>query len=56
MKIPPRTVFSCQIAASIWAVFVQIAVMNWTLGALDNVCTEYAIAPLDGQSTIKLQN
>lgn len=39
MKIPPKTVFSCQIVASIWAVFVQIAVMNWTLANIDNVCT-----------------
>ncbi|TLD38096.1 small oligopeptide transporter [Venturia nashicola] len=39
MKVPPKTVFSCQIVASIWAVFVQIAVMNWTLGNIDNVCT-----------------
>ncbi|KAH9213653.1 OPT family small oligopeptide transporter [Leptodontidium sp. 2 PMI_412] len=39
MKIPPKTVFSCQIVASIWACFVQIAVMNWTLGAIDGVCS-----------------
>ncbi|KAI5296448.1 hypothetical protein KEM52_002407 [Ascosphaera acerosa] len=38
MKIPPRTTFSCQVAASIWACFVQIAVMNWTLGNIDGVC------------------
>ena len=30
--------FSCQVAASIWAVFVQIAVMNWTLGNIPGVC------------------
>lgn len=30
MKVPPRITFSCQVAASIWAVFVQIAVMNWS--------------------------
>ncbi|KAH8654565.1 OPT family small oligopeptide transporter [Tricladium varicosporioides] len=39
MKIPPRIVFSCQVVASIWACFVQVAVMNWALGAIDGVCT-----------------
>ncbi|KAF2502770.1 small oligopeptide transporter [Lophium mytilinum] len=39
MKVPPRITFWCQIVASIWACFVQVAVMNWTLGAIDGVCT-----------------
>jgi hypothetical protein len=39
MKVPPRTVFTCQVVASIWACFVQIAVMNWALGAIDGICT-----------------
>lgn len=39
MKVPPRITFFCQVAASIWAVFVQIAVMNWTLGTIPEVCT-----------------
>lgn len=39
MKIPPRTTFWCQIIATIWATFVQIAVMNWTLGNIPNCCT-----------------
>lgn len=39
MKIPPRITFFCQVAATIWAVFVQIAVMNWTLGTIPDVCT-----------------
>lgn len=38
MKIAPKITFWCQIIPSIWAVFVQIAVMNWTLGNIDNVC------------------
>ncbi|KAI1099980.1 OPT family small oligopeptide transporter [Jackrogersella minutella] len=38
MKVPPRVTFWCQVVASIWAVFVQIAVMNWTLGAIPDVC------------------
>ncbi|EQL00422.1 small oligopeptide transporter, OPT family protein [Ophiocordyceps sinensis CO18] len=32
MKVPPKTTFWCQVVATAWAVFVQIAVMNWTLG------------------------
>ncbi|KAK5118448.1 hypothetical protein LTR62_002962 [Meristemomyces frigidus] len=39
MKIPPRITFACQVAAMLWAVFVQVAVMNWTLGAILNVCS-----------------
>ncbi|KAI1089830.1 OPT family small oligopeptide transporter [Rostrohypoxylon terebratum] len=39
MKVPPRVTFWCQVVASIWAVFVQIAVMNWTLGAIPEVCS-----------------
>ncbi|KAI1324348.1 OPT family small oligopeptide transporter [Xylariaceae sp. FL0255] len=38
MKIPPKTTFWCQVVATIWAVFVQIAVMNWTLGHIPDVC------------------
>jgi OPT family small oligopeptide transporter len=38
MKIPPKVTFWCQVVASIWAVFVQIAVMNWTLGNIPQVC------------------
>ncbi|KAI2628471.1 OPT family small oligopeptide transporter [Hypoxylon sp. NC1633] len=39
MKVPPRVTFWCQVVASIWAVFVQIAVMNWTLGVIPDVCS-----------------
>ncbi|KAK9781503.1 putative OPT family small oligopeptide transporter [Seiridium cardinale] len=39
MKIPPKTTFWCQVVASIWAVFVQIATMNWTLGNIPDCCT-----------------
>ncbi|KAK8014368.1 hypothetical protein PG990_007664 [Apiospora arundinis] len=38
MKIPPKVTFWCQVMATIWAAFVQIAVMNWTLGNIPNVC------------------
>ncbi|KAI1422466.1 OPT family small oligopeptide transporter [Xylaria sp. FL1777] len=39
MKVPPRVTFWCQVVASIWAVFVQIAVMNWTLGHIPDACS-----------------
>ncbi|GAW17629.1 hypothetical protein ANO14919_070880 [Xylariales sp. No.14919] len=39
MKVPPRVTFWCQVVATIWAVFVQIAVMNWTLGHIPEACS-----------------
>ncbi|KAI8635539.1 OPT family small oligopeptide transporter [Xylariaceae sp. FL1651] len=39
MKVPPRVTFWCQVVASIWGCFVQIAVMNWTLGNIPEVCS-----------------
>ncbi|KAJ5957236.1 hypothetical protein N7501_011515 [Penicillium viridicatum] len=39
MKVPPRVTFMCQVVATVWASIVQIAVMNWTLGNIDEVCT-----------------
>ncbi|OKO97291.1 Sexual differentiation process protein isp4 [Penicillium subrubescens] len=39
MKVPPRVTFMCQVVATVWACFVQIAVMNWTLDNIENVCT-----------------
>lgn len=38
MKLPPRITFWCQVIPTIWASFVQIAVMNWTLGHIPDVC------------------
>ena len=32
----------CQVVATIWACFVQIAVMNWTLGNIEDACAQYA--------------
>ncbi|KAF2162461.1 hypothetical protein M409DRAFT_69069 [Zasmidium cellare ATCC 36951] len=40
MKVPPRITFSAQIAASIWACVVQVAVMNWALANIEGVCSE----------------
>ncbi|KAF2452145.1 OPT family small oligopeptide transporter [Karstenula rhodostoma CBS 690.94] len=39
MKIPPKTAFTAQLVATMWASFVQIAVMNWTLGNIPDICT-----------------
>ncbi|KAF5524926.1 Sexual differentiation process protein isp4 [Colletotrichum aenigma] len=44
MKIPPRITFWCQVVATIWAVFVQIAVMNWTLGNIEDCCALHQTA------------
>jgi OPT family oligopeptide transporter len=38
MKVPPRTMFWSQTVATVWSAIVQIAVMNWALGAIPNVC------------------
>lgn len=38
MKVPPRVMFFSQLVASIWSAIVQIAVMNWALARIPNVC------------------
>ncbi|KAI1320431.1 small oligopeptide transporter [Xylariaceae sp. FL0255] len=38
MKIPPRTMFWSQLVASVWSAIVQIAVMNWALASINDVC------------------
>ena len=38
MKVPPRTMFSAQVVATIWSCFVQIAVLEWALGTIKDVC------------------
>ncbi|KHJ34530.1 putative small oligopeptide opt family [Erysiphe necator] len=39
LKLPPKTLFSAQAAATIWSSVVQIAVMNWALGNIEDICT-----------------
>ncbi|RYP16413.1 hypothetical protein DL766_009129 [Monosporascus sp. MC13-8B] len=39
MKVPPKTTFWCQVVAIMWAAFVQVAVMNWALGNIPDICT-----------------
>ncbi|ROW13878.1 hypothetical protein VPNG_03634 [Cytospora leucostoma] len=40
MKVPPRTMFFAQLAASVWSAVVQIAVMNWALEAIPGLCSD----------------
>ncbi|KAH8157022.1 hypothetical protein CIB48_g11227 [Xylaria polymorpha] len=39
MKVPPRTMFWSQLVASVWSAIVQIAVMNWALGNIPEICS-----------------
>ncbi|KAK6079231.1 Sexual differentiation process protein isp4-like protein 2 [Seiridium cupressi] len=39
MKIPPRTMFMCQVVATTFSCFIQIAVLNFALSNIDGVCT-----------------
>ncbi|QKX63788.1 uncharacterized protein TRUGW13939_10959 [Talaromyces rugulosus] len=40
MKVPPRVTFAAQMIATLWTSIVQIAVMNWALGAITDVCSQ----------------
>ncbi|TRX98507.1 hypothetical protein FHL15_000581 [Xylaria flabelliformis] len=40
MKVPPRTMFWSQLAASVWSAIVQITVMNWALGSIPDICSD----------------
>ena len=39
MKGPPRGMFSSQVIASIWSAIIQVAVMNWALAKIPDVCS-----------------
>lgn len=39
MKIPPRTMFMCQVVATTLSCFIQVAVLNFALSNIDGVCT-----------------
>jgi OPT family small oligopeptide transporter len=39
MKIPPRVTFAAQMISCLWSSVIQIAVMNWALGAITGICT-----------------
>jgi OPT family oligopeptide transporter len=38
MKVPQRVTFWAQFIATLWSCIVQIAVLNWALGSINNVC------------------
>ena len=40
MKVPPRLLFSAQTVATIWSCFVQVAVLQWALATIQNVCAK----------------
>lgn len=40
MKVPPRVMFWSQLVASVWSAIVQIAVMNWALANIPDVCSD----------------
>ncbi|KHN98781.1 small oligopeptide transporter, OPT family [Metarhizium album ARSEF 1941] len=40
MKVPPRVMFSSQLIASIWSAIIQIAVMNWALAKIPDICND----------------
>ncbi|TGO65624.1 hypothetical protein BOTNAR_0076g00180 [Botryotinia narcissicola] len=39
LKVPPRTMFFAQCVAAFWSSIVQIAVMNWALSHIPEICT-----------------
>jgi OPT family small oligopeptide transporter len=39
MKVPPRVMFTSQLVASILSAIIQIAVMNWALEKIPDVCS-----------------
>ena len=41
MKVPPRTMFTAQVIATIWASFVQVSVLTWGLNNIEDVCTKH---------------
>lgn len=40
MKVPPRVMFFSQVVASIWSAIIQIAVMNWALAHIPDICEQ----------------
>lgn len=40
MKVAPRVLFWSQLVAAAWSAVVQVLVMTWALGSIDNVCEE----------------
>ncbi|PWN33139.1 small oligopeptide transporter [Meira miltonrushii] len=38
IKIPPRVTFTGQMVATAWSAIVQVGMMNWALGNIENIC------------------
>lgn len=38
MKLAPRLLFSVQMAATVWGCIVQIAVLRWSYGSIEDLC------------------
>lgn len=38
LKVPPKSMFWAQSVATLWSSIIQIAVMNWALGSIPNIC------------------
>lgn len=38
MKVKPRLMFWVQIVASVWTSIVQVAILRWAYGSIDNLC------------------
>lgn len=38
MKVAPRLLFAAQFIATIWGSIVQVGVLRWSYGAIDNLC------------------
>jgi len=43
MHIPPRSLFAVQMVATLTASLTQIAVLNWMLANIPNICTPSAL-------------
>lgn len=39
LKVPQRSTFWSQFVATIWCCFVQLAVLRWSYGAIDDICS-----------------
>jgi OPT family small oligopeptide transporter len=39
MKVPPKTMFASQMVATIWSAIVQVAVVNWAIGSIPELCS-----------------
>lgn len=39
IKVPPRVTFMAQTIACLWSAIVQVAVFNWALGNIEDICS-----------------